>query len=127
MGLNMLLSCKNSGLIDTVVSVTVTIRVFSSRTSLTSNGNFFYLISIKQVPNRLNAGFQVSNSATDALRYLTVHLWYPLVTVLIFSQRVYRTNSKYWRIMARRILNNTMLSMINSDPQSHMLLCSNSS
>ena len=43
MGLNMLLSCKNSGLIDTVVSVTVTIRVFSSRTSLTSNGNFFIL------------------------------------------------------------------------------------
>ena len=43
MGLNMLLSCKKSGLIDTLVSITVTIRVFASRTSLTINSELFVL------------------------------------------------------------------------------------
>ena len=43
MGLNMLLSCKNSGLIETVVSMTVTIRVFALRTFLTINNELFIL------------------------------------------------------------------------------------
>ena len=43
MGLNMLLSCKNSGLIETVVSKTVTIHVFALQTSLTINSELFIL------------------------------------------------------------------------------------
>ena len=44
MGLNMLLSCKNSGLIETVVSINVKIRVFASRKYLTINSELFILI-----------------------------------------------------------------------------------
>ena len=43
MGLNMLLSCKKSGLIETVVSITVKICVFTLRTSSTINGELFIL------------------------------------------------------------------------------------
>ena len=43
MGLNMLLSCKNSGLIETVVSITVKIRVFAFQKSLTINSELFIL------------------------------------------------------------------------------------
>ena len=40
--------------------------------------------------------------------------------VIKYCYRVYRTTSKYCRIMARRILNNTMSSMITSDIKSFM-------
>ena len=43
MGLNMLLSCKNSGLIETVVSMNVTICVFALQTSVTINNELFIL------------------------------------------------------------------------------------
>ena len=43
MGLNMLFSCNNSGLIETVVSITVTIRVFTLQTSLKINSELFIL------------------------------------------------------------------------------------
>ena len=43
MGLNMLFSCNNSGLIEIVVSITVTICMFASQTSLTINSELFIL------------------------------------------------------------------------------------
>ena len=49
-----------------------------------------------------------------------------ILMVVNYCFRVYRTTSKYCRIMARRILNNTMSSMITSDPQSRIFWCFNS-
>ena len=43
MGINMLLSCNKSGLIDIVVSITVKICVFASHVSLTINSELFIL------------------------------------------------------------------------------------
>ena len=48
MGLNKFLSCKNSGFIDTVVSITVTLCVFASQTYLTINSELFVLF----LPNK---------------------------------------------------------------------------
>ena len=43
MGPNVLLSCKNSGLTETVLSITVKNCVFYLRTSLTINSELFIL------------------------------------------------------------------------------------
>ena len=43
--------------------------------------------------------------------------------VIKYFCMVYRTISKYCRIISRRILNKTMSSMIASDPQSRMFQC----
>ena len=72
--------------------------------------------------------------------YYTVHRWYRVVMppctlpVPLFEENLPRQHPdlkkwdppKYCRIMARRILNNTISSMITSDPQSRMFWCSTS-
>ena len=48
MGVNIFLNSKNSGLIETVVSITVTILVFALQTSLTINSDLFILFISKK-------------------------------------------------------------------------------
>ena len=49
-----------------------------------------------------------------------------MLMVIKYCCRVYRTTSKYCRIIARKIMKNTISPMITSDPYSQMFWCSTS-
>ena len=70
--------------------------VFASQTCLTINSQRFILFLSKKFHIDWTRVFQLSNSTEDALGYLTVHLWYPLVTVLIFSHYPWKFSNGKW-------------------------------
>ena len=85
MGIHIFLNFKNSGLIETVVSITVTICVFALRTSLTINSELFILFLSKNF-KQTERGFSNFKLDRGFLRIPYGTLAYPLVTLLIFLQ-----------------------------------------
>ena len=84
MGLNRWLSCKYSGLIETVVSITATIRVFTSLKALIINIELFILFLSKKFKTDWTWVFKFKLDQ-GWIRKPYVHLQYPLVIVIIFS------------------------------------------
>ena len=69
--------------------------------------SYFYQNFSKQTEN----GFQVSNPTEDALGYLTVHLRYPLVTVLILSHHISQRSK---RMISRSKTKSSTVEIINT-------------
>ena len=71
----------------------------------------YYVFTSSQMSTPINYGWGPNNMHLHSLM------------VINYCCRVYKATSKCCRIMARRILNNKMSSMITSDPQSHVFWC----